>query len=244
MLNSIIVLAIVVLPGWLSLSVNQRYYPRIVDRSIVMSWGILLYHAMMVHLIGVAMFATIVLIWRTYFLDTLGLDQILMDGPVEFTKKSPGTAFAVFSVYTLWMLVGSTVTAIMDLPAKMVDGIGRAANLLRLARSPVNSDEPVWFRALNLDRDKSNVQVCVRMKNGDVYVGDLKSYTVLPFSDESRDLRLGDSVRYTGDDSSPPVELDFSDYGGGGVLLSTNDISSIEYMFHNDYEWDGQSAAD
>lgn len=223
---------------------NQRYYPRIVDRSIVMSWGILLYHAMMVHLIGVAMFATIVLIWRTYFLETLGLDQILIDGPAEFTKISPGTALAVFGVYALWMLVGSAMSAIMDLPFRLVAGVGKIANLLRLARSPVNSDEPVWFRALNLERDKSNVQVYVRMNNGDVYVGDLKSYTVLPFSDESRDVRLGDSVRYPRGDSASPVELDFSDYGGGGVLLSTKDISSIEYMFHDDYEWDSQPVAD
>jgi hypothetical protein len=76
MLNSIIILAIVVLPGWISLSVNQRYYPRIVDRSTVMSWGILLYHAMIVHIIGVAISAAVVLICRAYFLDTLGLDRL------------------------------------------------------------------------------------------------------------------------------------------------------------------------
>ena len=135
-----------------------------------MSWGILLYHAMIVHLIGVALSTTIVLIWRSYFLDTLGLDQVLTDGPAEFTKTSPGTAFAAFGLYALWMLVGSAMSAIIDLPFKMVDGVGRIANFLRLAHLPLSHDEPVWFRALNLDRGKSNVQVHIQMKNGDVYV--------------------------------------------------------------------------
>ena len=75
-------------------------------------------------------------------------------------------------------------------------------------------------------------------------LGDLKSYPVLPQSEESRDVRLGDSIRYPGGDASSPVELEFSNYGGGGVLLNTKNISSIEYMFHDDYEWDGQPTGD
>lgn len=243
MLDSIIVLAIVVLPGWLSLSVNQRYHPRLFDKSTVMSWGILLYHAMIVHLLGTVAFAVAVLIWRQYFLDTLGLDRIVTAGPIAFTKESPGTALATFGSYCLWMFAGSTASGITDLPHYVISKAGKLANLLGISPPPVTNDEPVWFQALNLDRDESNVQVYVRMKNGDVYVGDLESYPILPDSEDSKDIWLGDSIRYPGDNASSPVELDFSSYGGGGVLLNTKNISSIEYMFHDDYQWDDHTAA-
>ena len=40
---------------------------------------------------------------------------------------------------------------------------------------------------------------------------------------------------YPNGDESSPVDLRFSDFGGGGVLLNTANISSIHYMFHDDY---------
>ena len=247
MVNSIIILAIVVLPGWISISANQRYHARIVDRSTVMSGGILFYHAMIVHLIGVAIVAAVVFIRQDYFLGTLGLDRILTDGPADFTKKSPGTAFSVFGCYSLWMLVGSTMSGVMDLPSKVTTGVGKVARILRLAPPPVSSDEPVWYRALNLDRpdkDKSNVQVRVYMKNSDIYVGDLESYPILPDSEESKDIRLGNSILYPSGDIDSGIELDFSNHGGGGVLLNTMNISSIQYMFHDNYGLQDEDAID
>ena len=247
MVNSIIILAIVVLPGWISISANQRYYARIVDQSAVMSWGILLYHAMIVHLIGVAVFAAIVFLGQDYFLGELGLDRILFDGPEDFTKKSPGTAFSVFGCYSLWMLVGSTISGVIDLPSKVTNGMGKLARILRLAPPPVSSDEPVWYRALNLDRpdkDKPNVQVRVYMKNSDVYVGELESYPILPNSEESKDIRLGNSILYPSGDIDSGIELDFSSHGGGGVLLNTMNISSIQYMFHDNYGLEDKDATD
>ena len=247
MLNSIIILAIVVLPGWISLSVNQRYYPRIVDRSTVMSWGILLYHAMIVHTFVIVVFAVQILIWRDYFLVTLDLDLILTDGLVDFAKRYPIYAFTISGLYGLLVVAVSMVSAILDMPSAVINTVGRVAFFLKLAPLPVTDDEPVWFGAFNLDRrgrDKSNVQVYVHMKNGDIYVGDLEHYSIWADSEESRDLILGDSVRYPAGDTSSPVELDFSNYWGGGVLLNTKNISSIEYMFHDDYKWDGRPATD
>ena len=247
MVNSIIILAIVVLPGWISISANQSYHARIVDQSAVMSWGILLYHAMIVHLIGVAVFAAIVFVAQDYFLGTLSLDRILIDGPTEFTKTSPGTAFSVFGCYSLWMLFGSTMSGVIDLPSKVTNGMGKLARVLRLAHPPVSSDEPVWYRALNLDRndkDKTNVQVRVYMKNSDIYVGDLESYPILPDSEESKDIRLGNSILYPNGDIDSGIELDFSNHGGGGVLLNTMNISSIQYVVHYDYGLQDEDATD
>ena len=247
MANSIIVLAIVVLPGWISMSANQHYHARIVDQSTVMSWGLLFYHAMIVHLIGVGVVAASVFIAQGYFLDTLGLDRILTDGPADFAKKPPGTAFSVFGCYSLWMVVGSTMSGVVDLPSKVTYGVGKVANFLELAPPPVSSDEPVWYRALNLDRrikDKSNVQVRVYMKNSDIYVGDLESYPILPDSEESKDIRLGNSILYPRGDIDSGIELDFSNRGGGGVLLNTMNISSMQYMFHDNYGLQDEDATD
>ena len=212
-----------------------------------MSWGILLYHAMIVHTFIVVVFAVQFFVWTDYFLVTLDLDRILTDGLVDFARTDPITVFTISGLYGLLLVVGSMVSAILDIPSAVINTVGRMAYFFKLAPLPVTDDEPVWFKALNLDRrdtEKLNVQVHVRMKNGDIYAGNLESYPILPDSEESKDIRLGDSVRYPAGDFSSPVELDFSNFGGGGVLLNTMNISSIEYMFHDDYKWDGQSAAD
>lgn len=238
MVDSLIILAIVVLPGWISISANQRYYPRIVDRSTVMAWGLLFYHAAIVHLIGVAIATVIILIWQGYFLNTLELDHIIIGGPTEFAKKSPGVFLVVFGLYSLWMLIGSTLSGVIDLPSKLTIMTGRVASKLKVAPEPVE-DEPVWYRALNLDRRREselNVQVLVRMKNGDIYEGSLHSYPILPDSEQSKDIRLGNSVLYPKGNLSSPVELDFDDYEGGGVLLNTTNVSSIEYILHQGYD--------
>ena len=239
MVNSIIILAIVVLPGWISITANRRYYPRITDESSLMTWGMLFYHAAIVHVIGVAVVILAVLVFQGYFLDTLDIGRLLTKGPIEFTKETPGTALAMFSSYGLWMVVGSAMSGVIDLPSRLTDGIGKAMYKAKLAPRPMG-DEPVWYSALNLDRKAGekelNIQVSVRLKNGDVYVGDLESYPILPDSEASKDIRLGNSVLFPGGDISSPIALDFSRYDGGGVLLNTLNISSIEYILHDNYQ--------
>lgn len=242
MVNSIVVLAVIVLPGWISISAAQLHHPRVVDRTTLMTWGMLFYHAAVVHAIGITAVALITFAWQGYFLGALALDRILIDGAFTFAKEAPGTAFAVFGLYFLWMLIGSVVSGITDLPAKLTYGVSRAARKAKLAPEPVRN-ELVWHRALDIDRrareeekgGEVNIQVAIRMKNGDEYFGDLKAYTILPNSVESKDIRLGNAVLYPNGDESSPVDLNFSDFGGGGVLLNTANISSIHYMFHDDY---------
>ena len=237
MVNSIVVLAIIVLPGWISISAAQLHHPRLVDRTTVMTWGMLFYHAAVVHAIGIAAVALITFAWQGYFLGALALDRILIDGAYAFAKEAPGTAFAVFGLYFLWMLIGSVVSGIIDLPAKLTYGVSRAARKAKLAPEPVR-EEPVWheaFTSARREKGKSYVQVAIRMKNGDEYFGGLEAYPILPDSVESKDIRLGNAVLYPNGDESSPVDLNFSEFGGGGVLLNTANISSIHYMFHDDY---------
>ena len=245
MVNSIIILAVIVLPGWVSISAAQLYHPRVVNRAALMVWGMMFYHAAIVHVIGVGTVAAAALICRGFFLDTLDLDRVLTDGAVEFMQDSPGRAFAVFGAYFLWMVAGSVLFGVADVPSKLTFVIGKVAQKARLASEPVE-EEPVWYSALNIGRkrlNKTNVQVLVQMKNGAVYVGNLVSYPILPDSVESKDIRLGKSEWYPdGDLSSEPTALDFAN-DEGGVLLNTANVDSIHYLLVEDYDNAGEEGA-
>ena len=238
MVDSLVVLAIVVLPGWLSITANRVYHPRVLDTSPMMLWGMMFYHASVVHTIGIVVVTVATLIHEKFYLDTLGLARVLTEGPADFIKASPGTAFGVFSAYFIWLFFGSITSGIVDAPSRLTRGLGWLLRTAKLAPEPL-SEHPVWYSALNIDRrnaNQSNVQLRVRMKNGDVYVGSLHSYPILPDVAKAKDFRLGDSVLYPGGDTSSPVEMYFSSLGGGGVLLNTANVSSIEYLYHDEYE--------
>ncbi len=239
MVNSIIILAIIVLPGWLSISAAQLHHPRLIDRTGVMLWGMLFYHAAVVHAIGIAVSALLIFALPGCFLETLRIQSILTDGAYAFASEYPGAALALFGGYSLWMVVASVISGIVDLPAKFTYGLGWLLRKSNLTSEPVN-EAPVWYRALHLarkeaeDRAQKEIQVFVsiRMKNGDVYEGALISYPLnLPDSQEAKDIKLGKAILYPNGDHSSPVELDFSDEFGGGVLLNTANISSIQYIF-------------
>lgn len=241
MVNSIIILAIIVLPGWLSISAAQLHHPRLIDRTGVMLWGMLFYHAAVVHAIGIAVSALLIFALPDYFFGTLRIQAILTDGAYAFASESPGAALALFGGYFLWMVIASVVSGIADLPAKFTYGVGRMLRKANLVSEPVNEDS-VWYRALHQTRKEAeerikkeiHVYVSIRMKNGDVYEGTLISYPLnLPDSEEAKDIKLGKSVLYPSGDDSSPIDMEFSDEFGGGVLLNTANISSIQYIFQD-----------
>ena len=244
MVNSILILAIIVLPGWISISAAQRHRPRVFERTTLMVWGMMFYHAAVVHAIGGGTAAALALIWRGYFLDTLGLDRVLTEGALEFARDSPGTAFAAFGAYFLWMVIGSIISGVLDLPFRLTSAIGWGANKLDWATIP-RGEESIWYRALNLDRrksDKSSVQVSIRMKNGDMYIGELNSYAIAPDTAESKDVWVGNHTFYPSDDPFSPIEMEFAD-DEGGVLLNTANMYSVHYRLISDYDDEGEEGA-
>ena len=246
MVNSIIILAVIVLPGWVSISAAQMYHPRAMNRAALMVWGMMFYHAAVVYTIGVGTVAAAALVWRGYFVDTLHLDRVLTDGAVDFARDSPGTAFAVFGAYFLWMVAASALSGVVNLPSKLTFAIGKVAQKARLVDSEPVEEELIWHNALNMDRrrsGKSSVHVLIHMKNGGVYAGSLVSYPILPDSVESKDIRLGRSLWYPdGDLSSEPTALDFAN-DEGGVLLNTANVDSIHYLLVDDYDDAGEEGA-
>ena len=238
MIDSILVLALIVLPGWLSITVNQLYYPRStgVDKSTVMEWGMVLYHAMVVHALAVTCMAITILLWPGLW--TTGFERIIADGPISFTRAQPATGIRLLAPYFLGLVVISILTGVIHLPSRTIAFVAWLPELAKWAPERLRED-PVWYSALTLDRkatQKPDLQLRVRMKNGDTYVGNLHSYPILPDSEDAKDLRLGDSIFYPAGDVDAAEELNFSEYGGGGVLLNTSNVSSIEYMYHDNYK--------
>ena len=241
MVNSIIILAIIVLPGWLSISAAQLHHPRLTDRTGVMLWGMLFYHAAIIHFIGIALFALLIFALPGYSLETLCIYAIPIVDACDFTSKSHGSALALFGGYFLWMVIASVVSGVVNLPAKLTYGVGWLLRKFNLTNEPVHENS-VWYRALHQVRKEAedryqkeiHVYVSIRMKNGDVYVGALVYYPLnLPDSEEAKDIKLGNSVLYPNGDESSPIYLDFSDEFSGGVLLNTANISSIQYLFQD-----------
>ena len=232
MTDSILVLAIVVLPGWLSVAANRFYYARILDPSTTMIWGMMLYHATMVHIVGVISVTILTMLFPSYFLSNLNLDAVLVYGPSKFITESPTAGFVIFGTYTLWIVAGSIVSGVSDAPSLLIRILGSFLRKVKLAPERFE-EEPIWHRAFTTDRErikKSAVQVRIRMKNEDIYVGNLHFYPILPDSENSKDFRLGKFVYYKKGDITSPEELESHD-NEGGVLLNTENVSSIEYLY-------------
>ena len=229
MIDSVLILALIVLPGWLSVASSRLHNPRVVDRTAIMQWGILIYHATVIHVISIGLIIILSFVWPYMIFNTLALDRVLINGVGEYAKDSPETGFRVFGCYIVILLIGSALSGTIDLPSKITDGISWFARRIRLADSPV-SDIPVWYRVWRLDREKSNksnVHLRVRIKNEDVYVGRLYQYQLASDLDKPKEIVLGDSILYPKNDMSNEVRLNFSQHGGGGVLLNYDNISSI-----------------
>lgn len=245
MIDSIVVLALVLLPGWISVTTGRLHSPRILDRTAVMQWGLLVYHAVVVHiisiLISVILVGILTLISSDFFFTTLAIDRLFVDGARQYVESDPSLGFMVLGGYALLLVVISGFSGVIDLPSKITEGISLCARKCKLAGDPV-SEVPLWYKAWRLDRldaNKKDVQLVVRMKNGDVYIGKLYEYQAESEYRDSRDIMLtGDVILWPGGDTSNEIDLSFDERGGGGVMLNSANISSIEYLYHGENEED------
>ena len=203
-----------------------------------MVWGTLFYHAVIVHILCVLSSLALILVIRVSPMDTLDVWLLFTKGFLPYAKENPATVTAFSGWYVVCIIFWSIVSGVADLPSTLTRVVGWLAEKAHLAPEPVE-EEPIWYQALGLDRRRnsdSRVQAKVVLKNGDIYIGQLLSYPILPDSEKSKDFRLGDSFYLPGGDVDEQVELSFSQYeSGGGILLNTVNVSSIEYIVHKDY---------
>lgn len=244
MIESIFILIAIVLPGWLSVTASRLYHPHEIDKSAIMQWGMLVYHAVVLHVI-ITLLPAIAVYVSSYFVSVpLLFDRALIDGslvsPADSSMASDVVAIALGTAYILVMIFGSIVLGITDFPSQITSKIGSAMRERGAAKEELPRD-PLWYVAWRLNREmaeKPNVQLLVRMKNSDLYTGQLYRYQFVPHLDGSRDIMLsGDIILWPRGDASDTVKLPFEEHGGG-VMLNSANISSIEYLYHGENEED------
>ncbi len=234
-MDSIIFLTLVVLPGWVSTTANQLYNPRESDRSTLMQWGMLIYHAAVIHAFVILTIVVPTLLWRDFFLETLDVDSLLVDGLASYLKTLTVTNTIVVLMYLLMLMTGALISGIVDIPSKLINGLGKIMRWLRLAQNPV-VDVPLWYQAWRVykkDRTRKGVQILARMKNGDVYIGQLSAYQHKTYDGNARDIILSGTVTFwPGSDASSEISLPF-EKGKGGVLINSENVSSLEYLYND-----------
>ena len=231
----IIVLALVVLPGWVSTAANQLYNPRETDRSTLMQWGMLIYHAAVIHAFVILMIVVLTLIWPNFFLETLDVDSALTEEFGQYLKASEVTGIIIVFIYLFLLVTVALISGIVDVPSKLVNGVGKIAKALKLAQNPV-MDVPLWYQAWRVykeDGTRKSIQVLARIKNGDVYIGQLSAYQGKVYDSNGRDIILSGKVTFLPDgNASKAIALPFEGKNGG-VLINSENISSIEYLYND-----------
>ena len=244
MFEWVFVLAVIVLPGWLSVTASRLYYPLTSDKSAVMQWGTLVYHASVSHVIISGLFALIVFGLSYCVSIPLPFDNILSNGKIDFEAEFSMWLFLTTGCYAIVMIFGSTLLGVTNIPSRITNRIAKSSSYFSPDRKML-PDEPLFYQAWELSRrelgDNTTVQVRAQMKNGDLYVGQLYRYEFVIDIDGSRDIMLVDPiVLFPKGDADKMMEFDFSDSSdetiGGGVLLNTENISSIVYEYYTENE--------
>ncbi len=227
-IESILILIAIILPGGLSRIVMRRYHPSVDYRSNLLEWSTIIYHATIVHIIGI--WYVVVALWISMMIEERSFVI-----PIILPRDLFESLFNSHVIVTLsWLLIlmsVSVLSGIYDLPSKITHLIARIVRRGEQNPKPL-LDQSIWFKALDQDREakhKEYVLVRIRMKNGDEYTGPLQHFPIVPDSNSEKDITLAGTVRFTSKDSSEDEIYEFGDEGG--VLLNTGNISSLEYVY-------------
>ena len=231
-IGSILVLIIVLLPGGLSITVNRLYNPSVSDKSTLMEWSMLMFHATVAHIIGVALMTLFLSIWHSFATGEFTFQFFGLGGLSDEMLNIPWVQ--LFS-YVVVLVIVSVLSGILDFPSWVTYVVAWGTGRRKSDRKPLY-DRSIWYEALSVgarSADKKNVQVRVRMVNGDVYIGELQDYPVLPDSENAKDFVISGRVRYYDAAEGDAFDINFGD--SGGVLLNTGNVTSVEYRYHDGY---------
>ncbi len=231
-IGSILVLIVVLLPGGLSITVNRLYNPSVSDKSTLMEWSMLMFHATVAHIIGVALMTLFLSLWHS--LDT-GEFTFQLFGLGGLSDAMLSISWVQLLVYVVVLVIVSVLSGILDFPSWVTYAVAWVTGRGKSDRKPLY-DRSIWYEALSVgarSAEKENVQVRVRMLNGDVYMGELQDYPVLPDSENAKDFVISGLVRYYDAAEGDTVDINFGETGG--VLLNTGNVTSVEYRYHAGY---------
>ncbi len=233
---------LLVLPGFLSYRFSVWRSEDASQRTPLWQLSEMLEHSVYVHLIAIGLIAGIDVILEWW----LGLDSyagfLIREGPHEFLDKHFTEAVLWFVLYTLYVIISSTVIGIYDIPKKLTSGITwicilptqylhrRVKWLSWLpGAKALYPQEPVWFyvfNALNNGYKAHIPNVMVTLKSGDVYYGEIETYPIVPDTEPAKDFLIRNAFYYP--DGNQDYEIRLSDKDGiGAVLLNTANVDSI-----------------
>ena len=236
---------LLVLPGFLAYSFALARRADPVGRTPLWQLSEILKYSVYVHLAGAALVVGVAWLLGLLLEVENHLDELPGMGPQEFLGSYFAEGVLIFTLYPLYVVVGATLMGAYDLPSRTEGSIIRAASAttraigsvpgLRWVGPPRSSypQEPIWYHAFHTDTDglaSARPLLLVRMKQGDIYYGELASYPLLPDSQKEKDFLISKARLYPGGNPEDEYVLEEVD-GGGTVLLNTSDVSSIEVYY-------------
>lgn len=239
-------LLLLILPGFLAyrFAVWSRADPT--QRSALWQVSEMLEHSVYVHIIGIALLFGAHRI-ALKFGGTDLVQEFLKNGYAQFFKENFYEATAWFVFYALYIIIFSAIVGAYGLPDKVSSFIVKAMAYLswRLSKFRALSwipkperafpQEPVWYYAFDTlaktdGRTTKVPHVIVAMKRGDIYVGRIHSYPIVPDTQTEKDFLITKARFYKNGDPHAEQRLDSLD-GVGAVLLNTANVDSIKLYY-------------
>lgn len=233
---------VLVLPGFLSyrFSVWRSEDPS--QRAPLWQLSAMLEHSVYVHLVAVGLIIVAhALVERLFGLDSYA-GFLVREGPNEFLDKHFTEAVLWFILYTLYVILASTLIGYYDIPKKIsytviwvcripAEHLSNKVKWLAWLPSPkpLYPQEPVWFYAFNSMSNgyRSKIpNVLVTLKTGDVYYGEMETYPIVLDTESEKDFLIRNALYYPDGDRANEQRLYEFD-GIGAVLLNTVNVDSI-----------------
>lgn len=242
--SEVAAILILALPGFLAyrFAVYRRVDP--VEKSPLWQFAEVLEYSVFVHVSGfiLAFLLSFVLLAVGF---EVHLVELFSKGPTEFLKTYPAVGAILLITYPVYVIVASTLMGAYDFPGAVGKGILKSTlcigNRIRSVPflrwvplpSPEIPREPVWYLALHefkIHRGSDRVLLLVKMKQGDMYYGELVSYPIQPDDKKEKDFIIQRAKYYRDGDLDDMFDLEKVE-GGGVVLLNTADVDSIQVYY-------------
>lgn len=239
---------LLILPGFLAYrySVLQRADPN--HRGAIWQVSEILEHSLYVHLLGIV-FAFALHLAFVALGSTTHLPELLRYGPQRLLEDYFAEAIVWYVGYAIYIIAASTVIGAYNVPARVSIGI---PNLIRNSKQhrlmkclPVPGiiypQEPIWYHTFRTmaenhadtesdDSDDFPI-LFVKMKDsGDVYVGEIASYPIVPNIQYEKDFLITKTRYYRHGNFDDELDLNSID-GVGAVLLNSRDVESIRVVY-------------
>ena len=161
----------------------------------------MLEYSVYIHIIGAALvFAIVVLLSSVFHLDS-HLSELPGKKPAQFLDLYFVEGTLLFLLYPIYVVIAAILIGAYNLPNLVANNIVKYAGFLtrQLTRipglkwvqspSPDYPVEPIWYNAFHVATNgfvETKPLLMVKMKSGDIYYGQLKSYPILPDSQKEK----------------------------------------------------------